>query len=134
MSRVHTAFGPLELIQAAHSTEEYLGRLWESFPPARFVSGLFSDNLERGFVAANVMLLAFGLWSWMGPVRRDWPSAAPLAWTWVALEAVNGSGHVLWAIRQGGYVPGVATAPLLLGLAIYLARHLWQVREAAGAA
>jgi hypothetical protein len=98
------------------------------------VSGLFSDNLERGFVAANVMLLAFGLWSWMGPVRRDWPSAAPLAWTWVALEAVNGSGHVLWAIRQGGYVPGVATAPLLLGLAIYLARHLWQVREAAGAA
>jgi len=133
MSRVQTAFGALVLAQAAHSTEEYLGRLWESFPPARFVSGLVSANLERGFVAANVMLVAVGFWSWLGPVRREWPSAAPLVWTWVALEVVNGTGHVLWAIRQGGYAPGVITAPLLLALAVYLARHLWQVRGAAGA-
>jgi hypothetical protein len=134
MSRVQTAFGVLVLAQAAHSTEEYLGRLWESFPPARFVSGLLSDDLERGFVAANMMLLAFGLWSWIGPIRRDWASAAPLAWTWAALELVNGFAHVVWAIRQGGYAPGVATAPLLLAFAIYLARSLWQVREAADAA
>lgn len=128
------SFGALVLAQAAHSTEEYLGRLWESFPPARFVSGLVSDNLERGFVAANVVLVAVGFWCWMGPVRREWPSAAPLAWTWVALEVVNGTGHVLWAIWQGGYAPGVATAPLLLALALYLARQLWQVRGVAGAA
>jgi len=134
MSRVQTAFGALVLAQAAHSTEEYVGRLWESFPPARFVSGLISDNLQGGFVAANVMLVAVGFWSWMVPVRRDWPIAAPLAWTWVALEVVNGTGHVLWAIGQGGYAPGVATAPLLLIVAMYLARQLWQVRDAAGAA
>ena len=36
MSQVQTAFGVLVLVQVAHSTEEYLSRLWESFPPARF--------------------------------------------------------------------------------------------------
>jgi hypothetical protein len=49
MSRISPAFGALVLAQAAHSMEEYLGGLWESFPPARFVSGLFSSDLERGF-------------------------------------------------------------------------------------
>jgi len=38
--------------QAAHSIEEYAGRLWESFPPARLVSGLVSPDLERGFIIA----------------------------------------------------------------------------------
>ena len=101
--------------------EEYVGRLWESFPPARLVGAAFSDNLETGFLIANVALVSFGLWCWLGPIRRGWPSARPLAWAWVTLEAVNGTGHCLWAIRQGSYTPGVATAPLLLALAIYLA-------------
>ena len=57
MSRVHIAFGALVLAQLAHSVEEYAGRLWETFPPARFVSGLISADLERGFVIANVSLI-----------------------------------------------------------------------------
>jgi hypothetical protein len=124
MNRVHLAFGTLLLLQAAHSTEEYVGRLWESFPPARFVSGLISENLERGFVVANVALLAFGLWAWLWPLRRDWPSARLLAWAWVTIEIVNGVGHPLWTLRQGGYTPGVATAPALLVVALYLANQL----------
>ncbi len=60
MSRVQVALGAVVLAQAAHSAEEYVGRLWESFPPARFVSGLVSDDLERGFLLANVLLVAFG--------------------------------------------------------------------------
>ncbi|MFN8580192.1 MAG: hypothetical protein U0163_04340 [Gemmatimonadaceae bacterium] len=47
-----------------------------------------------------------------------------MAWFWVAIELVNGMGHPLWAIRQGGYVPGVLTAPLLLVLAVMVGRHL----------
>ena len=121
MSRIPAASGALILTQAAHSVEEYVGRLWESFPPARLVSAAISDNLETGFLIANVALVSFGLWCWLGPIRRGWPSARPLAWAWVTLEAVNGTGHCLWAIRQGSYTPGVATAPLLLALAIYLA-------------
>jgi hypothetical protein len=124
MTRFQLTFGAIVLAQAAHSAEEYVGRLWESFPPARFLTGLVSQDLERGFLIINVSLVAFGLWCFFGPVRRAWPSAVPLAWAWAALELVNGIGHPLWALRQGSYTPGVATAPLLLVLAVYLALQL----------
>lgn len=124
MSRFKLAFAALVVAQAAHSVEEYLGRLWESFPPAQFLSGLISRDLERGFVVLNVSLVAFGVWSFLWPVRREWPSATYLASIWVILEITNGIGHPLWTLRQGGYTPGVATAPVLFVLALYLARQI----------
>jgi hypothetical protein len=48
----------------------------------------------------------------------------PLVWLWVAVAVTNGIGHLLWTLRQGGYTPGVATAPLLLAVAVYLALQL----------
>ena len=124
MTRLQSTFLALVGMQAAHSVEEYVGRLYDVFPPARFVSGLISPNLERGFVIFNLALVAFGLWCWAWPVRRQWSVAAPLAWLWVAIELVNGVGHPLWSLREFRYTPGVATAPMLLVLAIYLARQL----------
>jgi Protein of unknown function with HXXEE motif len=124
MSRVQLTFGALVLAQAVHSIEEYIGHLWESFPPARFLTGLVSSNLERGFVLLNVSLFAFGLWCFLWPVRRGWSVAAPLVWFWIAIEIINGIGHPLWSLRQGGYTPGLATAPVLLVLALYLAHQL----------
>jgi hypothetical protein len=121
-------FGMLILAQAAHSIEEYLGRLWESFPPARALTSLVSQDLERGFLGLNILLVGFGAWCFLWPVRKGWPSAAPLAWGWVAIETINGIGHPLWSLRQGGYTPGVATAPVLLILAINLARQLLRQR------
>jgi hypothetical protein len=122
--RFQIAFGALVLAQAAHSVEEYAGRLWESFPPARFLTGLISRDLETGFLVINTALVAFGAWSFFWPVRRGWSSAVPLAWVWVTIQVINGVGHPLWSLRQGGYTPGVATAPLLLILALYLAHKL----------
>jgi len=124
MSRFQLTFGALVLIQAAHSIEEYVGHLWESFPPARFVTSLVSSDLERGFVLLNVSLLAFGVWCFLWPVRRGWPVAVALAWLWAVVEIVNGIGHPLWSLREGGYTPGLATAPFLLLLAVYLAYQL----------
>jgi hypothetical protein len=98
--------------------------LWETFPPARWLTGLLTADLERGFLIINLSLVAFGVWCFLGPVRRGWPSAIPLAWGWVVLEVINGVGHPLWTLRQGGYTPGVATAPLLLILAVYLSSQL----------
>ena len=112
------------MAQAAHSIEEYAGRLWESFPPARLVSGLVSPDLERGFIIANLTLVTLGLLCWLGPVRRGWPIAVPIAWGWVLLESVNAIGHPLWTLRQGRYTPGVATAPLLGVIAYRLAKRL----------
>jgi hypothetical protein len=129
VTRFQTAFSGLILAQAAHSIEEYAGRLWESFPPARFMSGLVSGDLERGFVMLNVSLVLFGVWCVFWPVRREWPIATGLATGWAVVEAINGIGHPLWSLRQGGYTPGLATAPVLLVLAVYL---MVQTRHARG--
>ena len=124
MTRIQLTFLALIAVQAVHSAEEYRGRLYDVFPPARFVSGLISNDLERGFLIGNVALVVFGFWCFLWPIRRDWRIAVPLAWLWVGIEIINGIGHPLWSALQGGYTPGVATAPVLLVLAIYLASQL----------
>ena len=133
-SRLKLAFGALVLAQAAHSVEEYIGRFWESFPPARFLTGLISQDREWSFVALTILLMTFGLWCLFWPVRREWPSAAYLGWSWVIIEAINGIVHPLWTLREGGYTPGVATAPLLLVLAVYLGYQLRNVARDSSAA
>ena len=124
MSRLQTTFGIVLIVQIVHSIEEYIGHLWESFPPAAFLTGLVASNGETGFVIINVVLVTFGIWCFQWPVRREWSSAAPLIWSWVAIETINGVGHLVWTFLQGGYTPGVATAPVLLGLSVYLGLQL----------
>ncbi len=48
MTRPQVAFGALIVAQASHSVEEYVGRLWESFPPARFLTGLDIPRSRAG--------------------------------------------------------------------------------------
>ena len=124
MSRIKIAFGLLIFAQIAHSIEEYVGRLWESFPPARFLTGIFSSDHERAFIVLSIVLVAFGLWCLVFPVRRDWRSAAGFMWFWVVLETINGVSHPAWTLVQGGYTPGVLTAPVLLMVALYLGFQL----------
>ena len=124
MPRLDASFIALVGVQAAHSVEEYLGRLYEVFPPARFVSGLLSQDLQRGFIIGNVVLVSFGLWCFFWPIRRRWSSAAMVAWFWVTIELINGVVHPLWSLRELRYTPGVATAPVLFVFALYLARQL----------
>jgi hypothetical protein len=50
----------------------------------------------------------------------------------VVIEFINGVGHPIWSLRQGGYTPGVATAPLLLVLALALGRQLRPGQRDAG--
>ncbi|HKP28318.1 MAG TPA: methyltransferase domain-containing protein [Gemmatimonadales bacterium] len=113
-------FAALLLAQALHSIEEYRGRLWETFPPAHFVSGLASNDRERGFLLLNIALVAFGFWCLLWPVRRGWPSAVAIMSGWAVVEMINGVGHPLWALRQGSYTPGVVTAPLLFMIGVAL--------------
>jgi hypothetical protein len=124
LTRFQASFLALVGTQAAHSIEEYLGRLYEVFLPARIVSGLVSPNLERGFIAFNGVLVGFGVWCFLWPVRKHWAAAVPLGWLWVTLELVNGIGHPLWSLSQLRYTPGLATAPVLLVLALTVARQL----------
>lgn len=122
--RIQSAFLLLVVAQAAHSVEEYLAGLYESFAPARFISGLISGDLAVGFLVANAGLVAFGLWCWAVPVRSGWPSARGFLWFWVAIEIGNGLAHPAFALVRGGYFPGLITAPLLLVPAVCLAIRL----------
>ncbi|HEX6942850.1 MAG TPA: HXXEE domain-containing protein [Gemmatimonadaceae bacterium] len=129
MKRHQLAFGLLILAQALHSIEEYVGRLWASFPPADFVSGLVSQDRELGFLLLNVALVTFGTWCYLVPIRRRWPSATGITLGWSLVELINGVGHPLWSLRQGGYTPGLATAPVLLVLAISLIVRTRAIRD-----
>ena len=131
MSSVKAPFAALVAAQTAHSIEEYAGRLWESFPPAAFLTGLISSDRELGFIVINAGLVAFGWWCVAWPMRREWRSATALAWFWVLIETINGVGHPAWSLRENGYTPGVLTAPILLVIALYLAFQLRRSTHAA---
>jgi hypothetical protein len=128
--RSRVLFGLLVLGQLVHSCEEFVGRLWESFPPAAAVSRAVASDPEAGFLAINIGLNAVGVLALAWALWRRRPMALPVGWLFVVIEIVNGVGHPLWAIRQQAYTPGVATAPILLVLAVLLARELW--RQGAG--
>jgi hypothetical protein len=120
----------LVLVQACHSVEEYVFRLWEALPPARFVAGALGFEPALGFAVSNSLLLGFGLWCWLVPVRRGWRSAAVFAWGWALVEAGNGCAHVALATAAGGYFPGLYTTPLLLAAAAWLIASLGRRRAA----
>lgn len=124
MMQIRSRFLALILAQIGHSIEEYVGRLWESFPPAALLTSMVSSDRELGFIVLNAGLILFGLWCAAVPVRRQWRSASTLIWFWVVLETTNGIGHPAWSILQQAYTPGVLTAPLLLVLALSIAGQL----------
>ena len=121
---LRTPFLLLILAQAAHSVEEHAFRLYDLIGPARFVSELFGVARPTGFAIGNTLLVLFGLWCWLARVRLQRPGARGLAWFWALLELANGTAHVGLAIAAGGYFPGVATAPLLLGFGAWLVLRL----------
>ena len=106
--------------QALHSVEEYFTRLYDVFPPARFISGLFTTDLRLGFAVFNTALVALGVWCYAARVRLNHPAAGGWIWFWVVLELGNGLGHLALAANRGSYYPGAATAPLLIAAAVML--------------
>ena len=123
-ARGRSAFLALMGVQAAHSLEECAFRLTDVYAPARFLGGLVSRDPARGFVLLNALLVVFGAWCYWARVRTRHPSARALAWGWTAVELANGTIHSAMAVSRRAYFPGVATAPLLLGVAAWLAFSL----------
>ncbi len=121
--KIKIAFPVLVLVQALHSIEEYIGRLWEVYAPAKFITSLVSNDHEKGFVILNICLFTFGLVSWLVAVRNYSFAIVPI-WFLTVMEIINSIGHMVWAVLEKGYVPGVATAPTLFVIAFYLVKQL----------
>ncbi len=122
--RNHQLFLGLVIVQAFHSTEEYHGRLWDVLPPARFLCSLVSNDRHTGFLIINIGLFVMGMLGWAFIVRPQRLVAPVLMWFWVIIETINGIGHPVWTLMEGGYTPGVITALLLLPLALVLGYRL----------
>ena len=119
----------LIVVQAAHSVEEYLFRLYDVLAPARWVSGLLTDDLAAGFALANTCIILLGVWCYLARVRTSHPSGRGWAWFWAALEGANGAGHLAFAAGARSYFPGAATAPALLALSLALSVSLARDRR-----
>lgn len=121
----------LIISQMLHSLEEYIFELWEVFSPARYVSSLISNNLTVGFVVINTTLVLLGYWCYFYPVKKTWRGAQIVIWAWTLLEIGNNDGHLIFALQQGGYFPGVITAiPLLVFACLLFSRLITDNRQA----
>jgi hypothetical protein len=118
VTRFYLSFLALDATQAAYSVKGFVGRLREVFPAPPAVSALICGILDA---ASRFFQRRPGNIRIVVPHLADVttvPLAGPLAWLWVVMEFLNGTGHLgAWK-----YKPGVATAPFLLFLAFYLAR------------
>jgi len=104
--------------QAMHSVEEYYTKLWEVLPIAAFLTGIFSDDLEKGFLIINISLFVIGLISWQYVKNNLDRTSFALIWFWIILEFTNGVGHNVWALIEGSYVSGQITAIALFFISV----------------
>jgi hypothetical protein len=121
--QIRITFLLIALVQGLHSIEESIGKLWDVFPPATFLSGLVSTNLKSGFIIINVSLFIVLMLTSLATFSKSY-SVRPFLWFWSIMELINGIGHSIWAIAERSYEPGLATAPVLLILALNMLRQL----------
>lgn len=128
-SRAGIIYLLLGFAQAAHSIEEMRARLYDFFWTATGVLHSTIPALPQFRMAAdtfaviNMSLIALLLGT-VPFVQAGRPWALFLAGVVGVIEVLNGVGHLSAAVFFGGYVPGAASAPLLLVLGFFLLREL----------
>jgi predicted anti-sigma-YlaC factor YlaD len=105
----------LVFAQFLHSLEDYVAGFHDAYP-------LYSLAPEF-FVTLHLalLLLLAALIPSVGHGRR-W--ALGVAKFWAVVEILNGAGHIMIALIEWSYYPGVWTAPLLLVFGAALGRSL----------
>jgi len=113
------------LFQVTHFAEELVTGFPQRFPE---LLGLAPWSL-RFFVSFNLFWLAAWVLSVFGLAGRRRLAMFPL-W-FLALGCVaNGIAHPLFALRTGGYFPGLVTSPLVGIAGVLLLRSLFRVTDA----
>ena len=110
----------LVILQAIHSVEEFIFRLYERFPPMRFLYRNAPHLAKPAFAISNALLVLIGLvcfYYWVQPARKG---ATVVVWIWIILESLNVVAHLVWAALIGGYNPGLVTGGLFVPVLIYL--------------
>jgi hypothetical protein len=116
-------FLTLVVCQALHFLEEVTFGLYRWLPYFQWLESAAPGMAVVAFVAINTAFVAFGAWCYLARVKPRAPSAGVWITLWMVVEIGNGIGHPLWSLIAGAYVPGTATAPLLLVVALLMARQ-----------
>ena len=124
-SKRNALFLGLVIVQACHSIEEYLGELWNVFPPAKWLTSMVYHDRHIGFLIINIGLFILGLLCWYFLVRPNHKLAIYAIGFWLVIELMNGIGHPIWSIMQSSYTPGVITAPFLLIISLVLFKTIY---------
>ena len=119
-------FGLLVTFQAAHSIEEVTFGLYDWLPFFRWMDSVETGGSAFVFVVVNIGIVVFGYWCYFARVRPGHPSSRFLITLWVTIEILNGIGHPTWSALVRSYVPGTATAPLLLITSLLL---IWTINR-----
>jgi len=122
--KITTLFLLLILAHVIHATEEYFGKLWETYRPAIFICNLISSDPERGFVIINIAFVIISFLFWKFSLQQPGSSTHSLIWIWITLQSINVMGHVIWTISTKSYTPGVISAILIFVLVSLLIRQL----------
>jgi hypothetical protein len=129
LDRLTFRFWLLGLAQASHSMEEMRARLYDFFWIAtgrlrEVAPGLPQVRMSAQTFALLNMLFITVLLGSVPFVRARRTPALVLAAVAGVVEILNGIGHTAGAIWFRGYVPGVATAPLLFVTGVLVLREL----------
>jgi len=105
----------LVVAQFLHAFEDYVAGYHERFP-------LFSLAPEF-FVSLNLALFLL-LTAMIPSVAHGRVWALKLAKFWAIVQILSGAGHLMIALVEWGYYPGMWTAPLLLIFGAVLGQSL----------
>ncbi len=110
------------LLQAAHFAEEWATGFHQRFPE---LLGLSPWSI-RFFVTFNLVWIAIWILSLWGLKARRRVALFPLWFLGLGCVA-NGLAHPLFALRTGGYFPGLVTSPLVGIVGLLLLRRLFRI-------
>ena len=118
--KIQLAFLVLIVLQALHSTEEFIFKFYEVFPPMVSIYRDAPRLAQPAFILFNSILVLAGflcLFRWVWPARRG---AKTVVWIWVGVETFNVIAHCVWAILIWGYNPGLVTGLGFMPVVVYL--------------
>jgi hypothetical protein len=119
-SRILPAYAAAVLVQCGHLAEEYRTGFYRMFPPV-----LGSDPWSaRQFLILNLVWLAIFVLAGFGLARGWRPGFVVALFLALGGGIGNALGHLMLAVRAGGYFPGAYTAPLVFLAGVVLAFQL----------
>src|SRR5215813_8790004 len=107
--KLKVTFLVLIVLQGLHSAEEFIFKLYDAFPPMRFLYAGVPRLAQSAFIIFNSLLITAGLVCFYRWVRPGGRAGRTVVWVWTGVEMFNATARCIWAVMARGYVPGLVT-------------------------